>query len=72
MKVIQIATSGAARVMGVEGEVGTIEAGKRADMILVDGNPLTHFADLRNVHRVITYGRVYDPGPLWSSVGFRP
>jgi len=72
MQVIQIATSGAARVMGVEGEVGTIEAGKRADMILVDGNPLTHFADLRNVHRVITYGRVYDPGPLWSSVGFRP
>lgn len=72
MQVIQIATSGAARAMGVEKEVGAIEPGKRADMVLVDGNPLEHFADLRKVRRVITYGRVYDPGPLWKSVGFRP
>ena len=72
MQVIQIATIGAARAMGVDKEVGTIEPGKRADMILVNGNPLTHFADLRNVQRVITYGRVYDPAPLWKSVGFRP
>jgi imidazolonepropionase-like amidohydrolase len=51
---------------------GTIEAGKRADMILVDGNPLAQFSDLRRVTRVVANGRLYDTGKLWQSVGFRP
>jgi imidazolonepropionase-like amidohydrolase len=72
MEVIQLATIGSARVMGMDREVGTIEAGKRADLILVDGNPLKNFGDLRKVTRVITGGRVYDPAELWKSVGFRP
>jgi imidazolonepropionase-like amidohydrolase len=72
MQVIQIATSGAAKVMGMDKEVGTVEAGKRADLIVVDGNPLEHFADLRKVTRVITKGRIYDTGELWKSVGFEP
>jgi imidazolonepropionase-like amidohydrolase len=72
MQVIQLATSGAARVMGMDREVGTVEAGKRADLILVQGNPLENFADLRRVSGVIANGRLYDPGELWKSVGFRP
>jgi imidazolonepropionase-like amidohydrolase len=71
MQVIQLATSGAARVMGMDREVGTVEAGKRADLILVQGNPLENFADLRRVSGVIANGRLYDPGELWKSVGFR-
>ena len=70
MQVIQIATSGAAKVMGVEREVGTIEAGKRADLIVVEGNPIDNFADLRKVTRVVIKGRMYDPAELWKSVGF--
>jgi len=72
MQVIQLATLGSARVMGMEREVGSIEAGKRADMILLDGNPLTDFGAMRRVTRVISNGRVYDPGQLWKSVGFQP
>jgi imidazolonepropionase-like amidohydrolase len=72
MQVIQLATIGSARVMGMDREVGSIEPGKRADMILVDGNPLENFADLRKIHRVITNGRAYDPAELWKSVGFEP
>src|ERR1700684_3813258 len=72
MQVIQLATSGAARVMGMDADVGTVEAGKRADLILVQGNPLENFADLRKVTRVVTRGRMYDPAELWKSVGFRP
>jgi hypothetical protein len=72
MQVIQIATSGAAKVMRVDREVGTAEAGKRADLILVKGNPLERFSDLRRVAKVITGGRVYDPAELWKSVGFAP
>jgi imidazolonepropionase-like amidohydrolase len=72
MQVIQLATLGSARVMGMDQGVGSIEAGKQADMILVDGNPLTDFSAMRRVIRVISNGRVYDPAPLWKSVGFQP
>ncbi|MGA3236684.1 MAG: amidohydrolase family protein [Bryobacteraceae bacterium] len=72
MEVIQLATSGAAKVMHMDEEVGTVEAGKRADLILVQGNPLEDFANLRKVMRVVTKGRMYDPAELWKSVGFRP
>jgi imidazolonepropionase-like amidohydrolase len=72
MQVIQIATSGSARVMGMDREVGTIEAGKRADMILVNGNPLEDFSALRKVIYVVSNGRTFDPAQLWRSVGFTP
>jgi imidazolonepropionase-like amidohydrolase len=72
MEVIRLATGGSARVMGMDREVGTIEVGKRADMILTDGNPLLEFGALRKVSRVIVNGRMYDPAELWKSVGFRP
>ncbi len=71
-EVIQLATSGSARVMGMEHEVGTIAPGMRADLILVDGDPLQDFAVLRKVTRVVAKGRMYDPAELWKSVGFRP
>jgi imidazolonepropionase-like amidohydrolase len=72
MQVIQLATSGAAKVMGVDKEVGTVEPGKRADLILVQGNPLARFSDLRKVTRVVTKGKMYDTPELWKSVGFQP
>ncbi len=72
MDVIQIATLGAAKVMGMEREVGSVEPGKRADLILVDGDPLRDFSALRRVSRVVAEGRVYDPADLWKSVDFRP
>lgn len=72
MEAIQAATSVPARVMGLLGETGTIERGKRADIIVVDGNPLVRIADTRNVRLVVANGRRYDPAPLWRSVGFEP
>jgi imidazolonepropionase-like amidohydrolase len=72
MQVIQLATLGSARVMAMDADVGSIEVGKRADLILVAGNPLEHFLDLRKVVRVVKDGRVYDPAELWRSVGFEP
>jgi imidazolonepropionase-like amidohydrolase len=54
------------------GDSGTIEAGKRADMILVNGNPEENIHDLRKVAKVVTNGWMYDSGKLWESVGFKP
>jgi imidazolonepropionase-like amidohydrolase len=72
LEAIQSATIVSARAMHLEHDSGTIEAGKRADLILVDGNPLANISDIRKVSRVVTNGRVYDSAKLWESVGFHP
>jgi imidazolonepropionase-like amidohydrolase len=72
MEAIQAATIVPARVMGVDKEVGTVEPGKRADVILVDGNPLESIRNIRNVKYVIADGKMYDCAELWRSVGFKP
>jgi imidazolonepropionase-like amidohydrolase len=71
MEAIQCATIVSARAMKLDGDTGTIEAGKRADLILVNGNPLANFADLRKVSRVVANGSIYDASRLWESVGFK-
>jgi imidazolonepropionase-like amidohydrolase len=72
MEAIQSATVVAAQAMGMEKESGTIEAGKRADVILVDGNPLENISDIRKVSAVFAAGKMYQPAALWSAVGFKP
>jgi imidazolonepropionase-like amidohydrolase len=72
MEAIQAATIVPARAMGMEKELGTVEAGKRADLILVKGNPLEDIHAIRNVEFVMTGGKMYKTGELWESVGFLP
>lgn len=72
LEAIQAATLVPARVMKKDKELGTIEAGKRADFILVNGDPLADIRALRKVRVVVTGGRAYDPAKLWRSVGFSP
>jgi len=57
METIQRATSGAARVLGVADRVGSIEAGKVADVIVVNGDPLRHIDVLREPAMVFKGGR---------------
>jgi imidazolonepropionase-like amidohydrolase len=72
MEAIQAATLVPARAMGMEKDSGTIEVGKRADVILVDGNPLENISDIRKVSSVFAAGKMYQPAALWTSVGFKP
>jgi imidazolonepropionase-like amidohydrolase len=72
LEALQAATVVPARVMGKESDSGTIEPGKRGDLIVLDGNPLDDIHNTRRIYRVVTGGRVFDPAPLWQSVGFRP
>jgi hypothetical protein len=71
MEAIRSATVVPARVMKLEREVGTIEPGKRADLILVEGQPDRKISDIRQTKTVIAAGRMFDCGELWESVGFR-
>jgi imidazolonepropionase-like amidohydrolase len=72
MEAIQAATIVPARVMKKDKESGTVEAGKFADMVLVEGNPLDNISNLRNNKYVVVNGRIYDCAKLWQSVGFKP
>lgn len=72
LEAIQAATITPARVMKLENEVGTIEVGKRADVIVLDANPLDNISNIRRVRLVVTQGRLFDSAKLWESVGFKP
>jgi imidazolonepropionase-like amidohydrolase len=72
MEAIQAATIVPARVTGLEKELGTVETGKRADLIILDGNPLEDIHNTRKVEYVITNGVMYNCAELWKSVGFKP
>jgi imidazolonepropionase-like amidohydrolase len=72
LEAIQAATIVPARVMKVDKERGTVEVGKRADLIILDANPLESIRNIRTVKTVIAGGRIYDCAALWKSVGFQP
>ncbi|MEK6549996.1 MAG: amidohydrolase family protein [Nitrospirota bacterium] len=68
MQAVEAATRSAATLLGLESELGTIEAGKQADLILVNGNPLDDIALLQepeNVVYVIQGGKIVR-GPTTS------
>jgi len=67
---IKTATIAPAQAMGIDKQTGSVEAGKQADIILVDGDPLKNISDIRKVSVVIKAGRVYDPVVLHRMVGF--
>lgn len=71
MDAIREATAIPAEVMGLAGETGTLVAGRRADLIVVDGNPLERISDIRNVVLVCANGRLYDTRPLWRAGDFK-
>lgn len=72
LEAIQAATIVPARVMGMEKDLGTVEPGKVADLVIVEGNPLERISNIRNTKFVVTEGKLYDCAQLWQSVGFKP
>ncbi len=72
MEALQAATSVPARVMRLDKTVGTIERGKQADLVLLEADPLADIHNTRRIVKTIAAGAVYDPGPLWESVDFKP
>ena len=65
---LRFATINSARAFGVDARLGTVEADKYADLLIVRGDPLTSITDTRNATHVVRSGRVYDPAALFDSV----
>lgn len=68
-EVLRLATLVPARVLGAEADRGVIAPGKRADMVLVDGDPSLRIGDIRRIFRTIKDGRVIDPAALEQALG---
>jgi imidazolonepropionase-like amidohydrolase len=63
MGAIKAATANAARVLGIEKELGTLEVGKRADLVAVARDPLADVTALESVSFVLKDGRVVRRSP---------
>ena len=71
-EVLRIATWNGARYAGVLADRGSIEAGKLADLLLVDGDPTVDIGSIRKVALVVTQGRSIDPAAVHRELGIRP
>lgn len=56
---LRTATAVAAEALGAAGDLGTLEAGKLADMLIVEGNPLEEIRESRTVRAVVKGGEVH-------------
>jgi imidazolonepropionase-like amidohydrolase len=66
---LQTATVNAAAALNLD--AGTVEPGKLADLVIVDGNPLQDIHAARRVRSVVANGRLYDLAELLGGVGRR-
>lgn len=72
MEALQTATLIPAKAMRVDAELGTIEVGKRADLLVLDANPLVDISNIRKSRWVIANGRMYESAALWRAAEFSP
>ena len=70
MEAIRSATLVAATAMGMERESGTVEVGKRADLVVLDADPLADISKIRTARWVVSNGRMYSSAALWRAAGF--
>ena len=65
--VLKAATINGANALGIEASLGSIEVGKLADLVVVNGNPLDDIKAVRDIRFVIRDGVVHDPKALLQS-----
>jgi imidazolonepropionase-like amidohydrolase len=68
VEAIKIMTLNGAKILGVDKDVGSVEVGKFADLVVLKGNPMTNEKDMRNVVVVFKEGVGYNPEPLFKDV----
>ncbi len=70
LEALQTATSIPAQLMRMD-DSGTIEAGKRADFVVLTADPLANISNLRTAKWVVANGKLYDCAKLRKAAGFR-
>jgi imidazolonepropionase-like amidohydrolase len=68
---LRAATLHGAAYLGLDGDIGSIAAGKLADLIVLDRNPLDDIRDSRSIRYVIINGRIFDAATL-AQLGNHP
>lgn len=67
-EILLSATVNGAKMMGMERDIGTVETGKLADLIILDADPLAKVDNLSKVYRTIKGGTVFTPTELMRSI----
>ena len=62
--VFRASTISAAQAMGLDREIGTLEPGKRADLVVLDADPTADIANARRVRQVVRNGALYGRAEL--------
>jgi hypothetical protein len=70
--VLRIATLDSARITGVADRKGSIEIGKDADLLLIDGNPFDDISAIRRAVLVMKGDTLYRPEDLYRAIGIKP
>jgi hypothetical protein len=68
VEAIKIATYNGAQYLGRLEQIGSLAAGKQADMVLIKGNPAQNIADIEKAETVFKDGIGYDPAKLIEAV----
>ncbi|MBI4545852.1 MAG: amidohydrolase family protein [Gemmatimonadetes bacterium] len=68
VEAIRILTLNGAKILGVADRLGSVAAGKLADLVVIQGDPVSNPAEIRNVAIVFKDGVGYDPAKLIASV----
>jgi hypothetical protein len=68
LEAIHVGTESGAIYLGQQGKIGTLAAGKQADLVLIKGDPSTKIEDIENVETVFKAGVGYDSRKLIESV----
>ena len=64
MQVIRCATLNGAQYLGLDGDIGSLEPGKLADLIVMDKNPLENIRNSESIRYVMLNGRLYDAATM--------
>jgi hypothetical protein len=72
LEALRLATQESAAAVGAEDDLGTLEPGKLADLVLLDKNPLEDIRNTQTIWRVIKDGWVFDPEELVRAVRRAP
>lgn len=70
-EVLKMATINSAKITGTSDYLGSIEVGKNADLILIDGNPIENISDVRRVEWTIKGGTIFYADELYNKMGIK-